>query len=135
MSVITTQNFDSTITGWNNDANLTAVSNASAVSSPNVLSLASGATSSTLFYATYAMADGAGGNVVVSAYFNFGSNHNNALGLTARGSAATLNNSSTSFYLCQLKIDPSYPSLGSSLTIGAMASGTLTPLASLTIHG
>ena len=104
---IATQNWDGVTApaipaGWNVDSNYTTTASPGGgivpVSSPNVLALA--ATSGAVDrYATYATTDGVGGNVVVAAYFNVTNiaTHEVA-GVTARGSASTLNSSGTSQY-------------------------------------
>jgi hypothetical protein len=106
---ITTQNWDGTITGWNLDANLAASSTFS-YSAPNSLALSGSATASTYFYGTYGTADGVGGNCEASTYVFFNTvTTDNKAGLTARGSAATLNNSSTSQYIAYLRCGTTSP--------------------------
>jgi hypothetical protein len=114
--------------GWNVDANFSTSSGFTPVSSPNVLLLASGATTATNFYATWGTADGNSGYVTVSGYVQFGVGNKERLGVTARGSASTLNNSSTSFYACYLSLNPNFPALNSLVQIVKIVNGTETSL-------
>jgi hypothetical protein len=137
MSVLKTENWDGVTapgipSGWNNDANL-VTSAAVFNSSPNSLSLKGTASAGVPAYCTWGTADGVGGNVVVQALCQFGSNHANWWGVAARGNMAQLNNTSTSQYVGWLAIWPNYPGTSPKIkaSISLVQAGVETVLATI----
>jgi len=136
MSILHAENFDGVVapaipSGWNVDPNY-ATETAVFRSSPNGLQIPSSAAFGSDFYATWGTADGSAGNITVSCYVNPGGTRGIFGGVTARGSASTLDSSMSSQYVCWLTSDPAWPSLTprSQFTIGLIQSGSLTTLAS-----
>jgi hypothetical protein len=137
MSVIKAENWDGVTppaipAGWNVDANFTT-STTHENSSPNGLAFSNVATVNNRYYGTWATADGVGGNCTVSTYFYYGGLIG-TWGVTARGSAATLNDSSTNQYVAIIQAQPSYPSgnPGTVWQIGIIQSGVFTSFINLT---
>ena len=84
--------------GWNAAADYVTAT-AHYRSSPNELLLSNSAGSGANYYATWGTADGVSGQVQVSATVRFGAAAaGNQIGLTARGTASTLDSSSTTQY-------------------------------------
>lgn len=143
MSLSYTQNFDgvsppSTPAGWIFDSPWVTSTNGVPYSSPNQLSL-TGAVANTKYLGTYQTGDGSGSNpttATCSAWCKlslppvlpFGNDHYQG-GIAFRGSASTLNTSSTTFYLLYFDINQG---IGTGLIrFSKMVSGTLTNLASV----
>jgi hypothetical protein len=131
-----TQNWDGVTppaipAGWNVDTDFaTLAPNSNWVSSPNTLKLADAHTINVPAYATYATVDGNGGNVIVSAYFEFNGTNACQWGVAARGTGSTLDNSTTSQYVCWLQLNPGFPTLSTRVRISKVIAGTETPIAS-----
>jgi hypothetical protein len=132
---IATQNWDGVTapaqpSGWNySSASLITTSSLSAgispTSNPNVLELAATATNASSF-ATYATADGNGGNVAAQANFavtSFG--HTCSGGLIVRASTAAIVQNSSTFYWAILDL------FNAQVTLCAVVAGSLTTLATV----
>jgi hypothetical protein len=139
VSVIKYENFDSVTppampAGWNVStgsftlATIAATGGISPTSPPNMLECVSGAGAYGL--ATWGTPDGAGGDVTVQANVAWiGIGTKAKMGLTARGSAATLDFSGTTYYTAYC--DPATGVAGIATVIG----GVLTPVLTASIPG
>jgi hypothetical protein len=133
MSLIHSENFDGLTppalpSGWNFGTGYVSTAlelGVTPTSSPNML--ANPPASTTTYFGTYATADTNSGNVIVQANVNFFSaaSPGPRVGLTARGTASTLNLSSTSNYSAWIDFN------AGSAGISKIVSGTETTLGSV----
>lgn len=144
MSLSVTENWDGVTapaipSGWNVSNAAVVTSTTQKYSGTNSLAL-SGPSASTNYYCTYGTGDGSGStnttitmSAKVGIFSGFVPPGTYRTGISFRGSAATLDNSSTSTYVAFLESGGG----GGSQTfrLGKIVSGTFTPLTDVTISG